>query len=347
MKSIVTFIFCVISLGSFAQQDLAIELIYPQTGDTTVANMTYVFKVWNNGSTTIPSGTALAVEFVGIGGSLTNTTPFSVTPATDLLPGGCDTFNLAVSWNVVNPPTTFDICLWLLGPAGSYDLSGGVYWGQISSVLTNDPTPLDNETCIVQTIGDNVPATNITLSNNTINENEVVGTPVGLLTTTDPDSADTHVYTFVNGSGSQDNADFQISGSILISAVTFDYEAQSTLHVRIQTEDQMTNTYEKIFTINVIDLAEVGIESTALDVPQVKVYPQPFSDQTIIEFPVKVMRDDAMLHVYDAAGKLVSTEAIQDSRHAFNRNSLADGIYQFHVISNDQIAYRGRIVVGQ
>ncbi|MFM6436230.1 MAG: cadherin repeat domain-containing protein, partial [Microcystis panniformis] len=55
------------------------------------------------------------------------------------------------------------------------------------------------------------PATNITLSNNNIAENQAVNTVIGELTSTDPDPGDTFTYSLVSGVGDTDNQFFTIS----------------------------------------------------------------------------------------------------------------------------------------
>ncbi|WP_196803241.1 cadherin repeat domain-containing protein, partial [Dolichospermum circinale] len=47
--------------------------------------------------------------------------------------------------------------------------------------------------------------TNLTLSNNTVAENKTVGTVIGNLTTTDPDTGNTFTYSLVSGGGATDN----------------------------------------------------------------------------------------------------------------------------------------------
>lgn len=345
-KTLLGLAFFCSSFFAFGQQDLAINLIDPMDQDTTIANMTYTFEVTNNGSNTIASGTDLFVEFVGITGSLTNSTPFDVTLTSDLTPGSTQTLDVSVNWNVTNPPITFDICLWLLGTSGDYDLSSGASWGGIAAVLTNDANPADNEACIEQTIGDNQAPTNILLSNTTVDENQSPGILVGTFSTVDPDSTDTHSYALVGGSGSQDNNLFQIQGGNgLVALVSFDYETDNVLHIRVETEDGPGNTYSKIFTINVNDLADVGIADHALNVPEVKVYPQPFNETTRLEFPVKAFRGNAVLKVYDASGKLVKAEAVNNNTHVFYREELAEGLYQFQLEVDGNVQYRGRLVV--
>ncbi len=105
-------------------------------------------------------------------------------------------------------------------------------------------------TITITDVVENAPPTDIQLSNSTVQENQPGGTNVGTLTTTDPDPGDTHTYSLVAGAGDEDNAKFQISGSTLQTAVPLDFEADSSLSVRIRTFDGSSG-YEESFTITV------------------------------------------------------------------------------------------------
>ncbi|MCM2315292.1 MAG: Ig-like domain-containing protein, partial [Thermoanaerobaculia bacterium] len=100
--------------------------------------------------------------------------------------------------------------------------------------------------------------TDIQLSNSAIDENQVSGTAVGSLTTTDADVADTHTYTLVAGTGDTDNASFQIVGGQLQTAAILDFETQSSYSVRIRTTDNGTGGlfYEEVFTITLNNVNE-------------------------------------------------------------------------------------------
>ena len=98
--------------------------------------------------------------------------------------------------------------------------------------------------------------TDISLSNASVAENQPVGTTVGTLSTTDPDSGNTFTYSLVTGTGSTDNASFTISGSTLQTAASFNYEAKSSYSVRIRSTDQGGLYTEKAFTINVTNVNE-------------------------------------------------------------------------------------------
>src|SRR5262249_5169745 len=70
--------------------------------------------------------------------------------------------------------------------------------------------------------------TDIALSGTSVAENQPSGTTVGTLSTTDPDSGDSHTYSLVSGPGDTDNASFTIVGNELKTAASFNFEAQSS-----------------------------------------------------------------------------------------------------------------------
>lgn len=95
--------------------------------------------------------------------------------------------------------------------------------------------------------------TALTLSDLSIDENQVVNTIVGTFATDDPDTEDTFTYTFISGEGDTDNSSFGISGNSLISTEVFDFEIKNSYSVRIATTDTGGLTVEQHFTVTVLD----------------------------------------------------------------------------------------------
>jgi len=107
-------------------------------------------------------------------------------------------------------------------------------------------------TVSITVIADNQRPTDITLSNNSLTENEPVNSVVGVLSSADPDVGDEHSYTLVSGSGSEDNAAFNILENSLRTSIVFDYEAKSSYSIRVRSTDSGELFTEKAFTILVI-----------------------------------------------------------------------------------------------
>lgn len=97
--------------------------------------------------------------------------------------------------------------------------------------------------------------TNIVLSSNMVFENRPAGTVVGTFSTADIDlPADSFTYTLVSGSGSTGNGSFQIVGNQLQTAQSFNFEAQSSYSIRVQTLDSFAFTFERVFNIQVVNI---------------------------------------------------------------------------------------------
>lgn len=93
--------------------------------------------------------------------------------------------------------------------------------------------------------------TAVTLSSYTVRQRQPVGTLVGLLTGTDPDSGNTLTYSLVDGVGSRDNALFSILGRKLRTASVLNYATRSTCKIRVRVTDQNGLWFEKRMIVNV------------------------------------------------------------------------------------------------
>ena len=116
---------------------------------------------------------------------------------------------------------------------------GGLYFEQQFIIAINDV---------------NEPPTALSLAPASGDENQPIGTPVGTLSTMDPDAGNSFTYTLVAGAGADDNAAFAISGSTLQTAAMFNYEVQSSYTLRVRTTDQGGLYFEQQFTVTLNDL---------------------------------------------------------------------------------------------
>lgn len=103
--------------------------------------------------------------------------------------------------------------------------------------------------------------TNLTLSATSVKENLPINTVVGKFTTSDPDAGNTFTYKLVSGTGSTDNASFNVSGNQLRTSKIFDYETKKSYAIRVRTTDQGGLYFEKAFTISIIDVAEGTVKA--------------------------------------------------------------------------------------
>ena len=127
------------------------------------------------------------------------------------------------------------------------------------------PNNTDNATYISILRGSpsNSAPTGISLSSLSIAENNAVNAVVGTLSTTDADFGDTFTYSLVAGTGSTDNASFNISGSSLRAGVDFNFEARSSYSIRVRTTDSVGGTFEKVLEITVTNVTDSPAEYKA------------------------------------------------------------------------------------
>jgi sulfatase modifying factor 1 len=113
--------------------------------------------------------------------------------------------------------------------------------------------------------------TDIALSSSSIAENAGANAVAGTLSTTDPDASNTFTYTLVSGTGSTDNASFNISGNQLRATASLNFEAKNSYSVRVRATDQSGLFTEKAFTVLVsdfvvaVDMVTVGNPGNAND----------------------------------------------------------------------------------
>ena len=114
-----------------------------------------------------------------------------------------------------------------------------------------------------------LPPTDILLSSTAIPENEPVGRLIGTLTSRDPNRGDSFTYALVNGTGSTDNARFEIVGDQLFARETFDYESNQSFSIRIASTDTTSLTYEEAIVISVVNVNEnplaIGLNPSMID----------------------------------------------------------------------------------
>ncbi|MFZ4470583.1 MAG: cadherin domain-containing protein, partial [Pirellula sp.] len=110
----------------------------------------------------------------------------------------------------------------------------------------------------IQVLNVNDPPTDISLSNATIAENQPAGIPtlVGTFSTTDADDVDSYSYSLVSGTGSTDNANWQIIGNALFTNSNLNFEQQSVHRVRVRSTDAGGLLTEKAFVINITNVNE-------------------------------------------------------------------------------------------
>ncbi|MCA9094757.1 MAG: hypothetical protein KDA68_14820, partial [Planctomycetaceae bacterium] len=167
-------------------------------------------------------------------------------------------------------------------------------------------------------IGFNFTPTNIELSNSSLAEYEHLGALIGTFSSTDTNSSESFTYSLVAGEGDTGNAAFTIVGNQLQNAVVFDYEAQDTYSIRVRTTDLGGLTFEKVFSISVIDVSEIG----AIPLGS--------------EFRVSNVNSGDVSIGIDSEGNFVITQSVDRSVYSWRYNAL--GVPQGAAFGVDSIA---------
>lgn len=163
----------------------------------------------------------------------TPTPTTTVTPTSTVTPTITPTNTVTPSLTPTQTPTPTTIC----------------EFGLSVIVLTPTPTPTPSAT-------PNYPPTDISLSNSSINENTATGTTIGTFSSTSLDPGDTHTYSFVTGTGDDNNGSFTITGSSLKNAFVPNYEIKTSYSIRVRSTDSIGQFTEKQFTISINNINE-------------------------------------------------------------------------------------------
>ncbi|MDB5338829.1 MAG: cya 3, partial [Planctomycetaceae bacterium] len=109
---------------------------------------------------------------------------------------------------------------------------------------------------IIHVINKNEPPTDIFLTSTSVSENNSTNTVIGTLTASDPDFGNTFTFSLISGAGSTDNSSFVLSGNTLRIAPSTNFELKSSYTIRVLVADQSGLSFEKPYTISVIDMNE-------------------------------------------------------------------------------------------
>ncbi|WP_413735208.1 fibronectin type III domain-containing protein [Shewanella sp. BJSY2023SW005] len=106
--------------------------------------------------------------------------------------------------------------------------------------------------------------TDISLSNNSVSQSGGSNAVVGTLTTTDADVGDSFSYALIAGSGDTNNGSFNLSGDSL-RANNASTLVGGSYSIRVQTTDSGNATFEKAFSITVVDDLAPEVTSMTID----------------------------------------------------------------------------------
>ncbi|MDH4367652.1 MAG: Ig-like domain-containing protein [Dehalococcoidia bacterium] len=152
----------------------------------------------------------------------------------------------------------------------------------------------DTATVTITINGVNDGPTGISLSNDSVAENQPTSTWVGDFSTTDPDAGDILTYSLVGGEGDDDNASFNITDSQLQTAATFDYETRNSYSIRVRTTDSGALYFEEAFNITITNANDppVAVSDNAI---------------TSANTPVTI---DVLTNDFDADGDTLTVDSV-------------------------------------
>jgi surface protein/VCBS repeat-containing protein len=188
------------------------------------------------------------------------------TTQTSVLFNDTDAENNTLTASVVTLPANGTL---VLNPNGTftYTHNGSETTTDSFTYKANDGSLDSNSATVdisIAPINDNTP-TGINLSNISISEN-IASSTIGLLSAVDIDlPSDSHTYQLVSGTGDTNNSSFSILNNQLKNVTSFDYETQQTLSIRVKVTDAIDNSFEKVFTINVVNVNDISTTNTKTD----------------------------------------------------------------------------------
>jgi uncharacterized delta-60 repeat protein len=98
--------------------------------------------------------------------------------------------------------------------------------------------------------------TNITLSPDSLAENNADNATVGTFSATDADVGQSHTFSLVSGTGDTDNASFTIDGTTLKINSSADFEMKNSYSIRVLTDDGAGGVFAKVMAVTITDVNE-------------------------------------------------------------------------------------------
>ena len=129
----------------------------------------------------------------------------------------------------------------------------------VAKYIRNNTTALD----AAQPCWGSTQPTNLTLTNNVINENSELGTSIGFLSADPGNTGDVLTFSLVDDF-ELDNDKFSLIDNELVSARPLDFEAQNEYRIKVGVRNQFGEKIEAEFIINILDI--VTEEVTTIEI---------------------------------------------------------------------------------
>ncbi|MEO9484985.1 MAG: FG-GAP-like repeat-containing protein [Ekhidna sp.] len=189
----------------------------------------------------------------------------------------------------------------------------------------------NTEQAFVISVNDvNQAPTAIALSATSLDESVFPGNAIADISATDPNTTDTHTFSLVDGTGSDDNDKFIIQGNQLILIKTLEFNTTPSLSIRIVASDG-EESFEQSFALTVNEV--LGLEDEIRNV--LGIYPNPGQDK--INFNIENdLYGEMNVKVVDLAGRSVHQFDVQKNTrnwtYDLDMSTQKSGIYVIEVI---------------
>jgi gliding motility-associated-like protein len=242
--------------------------------------------------------------------------------------------------------------------AGNKLFAGAVFNFEVKAVYSIRIRTTDNnggsfEKIFVININDvNEVPTNMTLSNNEIDEDDVSGLLVGQMTSSDVDDAETFTYSLVTGQGDANNLLFTFTGDELRTAAAINFETSTTLSIRVRVTDSGGLSYEEAFEIIVNNVELEPIRKFDKDKKDAKIknFFSPNEDGTNDAWVVDDILDNPIneVKVFSQNGTLLFSERNYKNtwKGTFNGKAIPPGTYYYEInIYNGESIIKGFLTI--
>lgn len=178
--------------------------------------------------------------------------------------------------------------------------------------------------------------TDITLSNNTIDEGEESGTSIGRFTVVDEDASDTHSFTI----GGSDSGSFIVGGSAsdeLQSNEVFDEGTKNSYSIEVTATDGGNAEFTKVFSITIEEVEEEEVLGLDDGDNLVQIYPNPSDGKFHVVLDPSLT--DPSWKLTDIGSKEIELKKnieIQNHTIQFEIGDLGSGVYLLNIESRDK-----------
>ncbi|HEX2750159.1 MAG TPA: LamG-like jellyroll fold domain-containing protein, partial [Verrucomicrobiales bacterium] len=172
-------------------------------------------------------------------------TPLGITLA------GTDPNGGTLTYSIVTPPAKGSVSAGT-GSARTYTATAGQYGTDSFTFKVNDGK-YDSAPVFVRLniLTPPIPPTSVVLDDLTIQPTNVAGDFLSNISSADPNAGEAHTFTLVSGAGSDENANFSISGHQLRAATSFAALTGTAQRIRIRSTDTAGLFVEASFILNV------------------------------------------------------------------------------------------------